>query len=363
MLLTLAPGFAPGVSAADGGYTITVSPSENGTVTADKSAATEGETITLTVAPDEMYKLESLVVNQTDVTTSVVDGKYAFEMPAEAVTVTASFKALELFGIILDKSRFVLPFGTEVDETLLRGLVGEIIAVYDHYDGPGIRRSDYELYNIDTDARVTTIKYINKVVQIWWNYGYPLTIDESIEHGNVTVEDSMASEGSSVKLTIVPDDGYKLDSITVMHGETPVYVYKKPNPYFMMPDGSVTISATFKKSIARYGVWIGDEEFTENTLAIEGDKGTATFDPETNTLTLDNFEYTGCDIETDVLNFEENLHFSDAGEISEHAISAMNRAVGKGLRKGKTESTVNPKDNATRAEMAAILHRFIEATK
>ena len=31
--------------------------------------------------------------------------------------------------------------------------------------------------------------------------------------------------------------------------------------------------------------------------------------------------------------------------------------------KGKTESTLNPKDNATRAEIAAILQRFIEANK
>ena len=38
----------------------------------------------------------------------------------------------------------------------------------------------------------------------------------------------------------------------------------------------------------------------------------------------------------------------------------MNWAVGKGLIKGKTESTLNPKDNATRAEIAAIIHRFAE---
>lgn len=41
----------------------------------------------------------------------------------------------------------------------------------------------------------------------------------------------------------------------------------------------------------------------------------------------------------------------------------MQYAVGSGLMKGKTESTLNPKDNATRAEVAAILQRFIEANK
>ena len=60
---------------------------------------------------------------------------------------------------------------------------------------------------------------------------------------------------------------------------------------------------------------------------------------------------------------EENLHFTDSSEISEYAVSAMNWAVGTGLMKGKSATTINPKDNATRAEIAAILQRFIEANK
>ncbi len=65
----------------------------------------------------------------------------------------------------------------------------------------------------------------------------------------------------------------------------------------------------------------------------------------------------------DAVTLEENLHFTDADEISEYAVSAMNWAVGTGLMKGKSATTINPKDNATRAEIAAILQRFIEANK
>ena len=65
----------------------------------------------------------------------------------------------------------------------------------------------------------------------------------------------------------------------------------------------------------------------------------------------------------DAVTLEENLHFTDANEISEYAVSAMNWAVGTGLMKGKSATTLNPKDNATRAEIAAILQRFIEANK
>ena len=65
----------------------------------------------------------------------------------------------------------------------------------------------------------------------------------------------------------------------------------------------------------------------------------------------------------DAVTLEENLHFTDADEISEYAVSAMNWAVGTGLMKGKSTTTINPKDNATRAEIAAILQRFIETNK
>ncbi len=57
------------------------------------------------------------------------------------------------------------------------------------------------------------------------------------------------------------------------------------------------------------------------------------------------------------------LSYDDFADISEYAIAPMQYAAGAGLMKGKTESTLNPKDFATRAETAAILHRFIEANK
>lgn len=57
------------------------------------------------------------------------------------------------------------------------------------------------------------------------------------------------------------------------------------------------------------------------------------------------------------------LSYNDYDDISEYAIASMQYACGSGLLKGRTESTLNPKENATRAEVAAILHRFIEENK
>lgn len=57
------------------------------------------------------------------------------------------------------------------------------------------------------------------------------------------------------------------------------------------------------------------------------------------------------------------LSYTDFEEISEYAIEAMQYAVGSSIMKGKTEATLNPKDFAARAEIAALLNRFIEYNK
>ena len=57
------------------------------------------------------------------------------------------------------------------------------------------------------------------------------------------------------------------------------------------------------------------------------------------------------------------LSYDDAFDIVEYAIPAIQYVAGAGVISGKTNSTINPKDNATRAEIAVILHRFIEKTK
>ena len=75
-------------------YTVTVADAENGTVTADKTAAAAGETVTLTVTPDTGYQLKSLKysdgTSDTDIPESA--GTYSFTMPDKDVTVSAEFE-------------------------------------------------------------------------------------------------------------------------------------------------------------------------------------------------------------------------------------------------------------------------------
>ena len=50
--------------------------------------------------------------------------------------------------------------------------------------------------------------------------------------------------------------------------------------------------------------------------------------------------------------------YSDADQISSWAMEAMAWACGKGIINGRTESTLAPKENAARAEVATMLMRM-----
>lgn len=52
--------------------------------------------------------------------------------------------------------------------------------------------------------------------------------------------------------------------------------------------------------------------------------------------------------------------FTDGGEVSEYAVSALRWAVERGIVNGKGSGILDPKGNATRAEAAAILARFLD---
>lgn len=88
---------------------------ENGTVICDKASAAEGETVTLTVTPDNGYELETLTVTTADGEPSGAplraplranvdltpgeNGTYTFAMPAAPVTVNATFKETTVTGL------------------------------------------------------------------------------------------------------------------------------------------------------------------------------------------------------------------------------------------------------------------------
>lgn len=151
-------------------YSIIISETEHGTVVADKETAIAGETVTLTITPEEGYELSTLTVVDGSGNTITVENNQ-FTMPEDNVNVSAVF------------------------------------------------------------TRIITI--------------YTVTINET-EHGNVEANPEEGEAGTVITLTITPDEGYELDTLTVESGGTAVAV---ENNQFVMPAGDVSVSATFKEII------------------------------------------------------------------------------------------------------------------
>ena len=84
---------------ANPNYKITIGDMENGSVTANPTAAKAGATVTLTATPDEGYALSTLTVTDrfgdAVKVTENADGTYTFTMPNGQVTVKATFVETE----------------------------------------------------------------------------------------------------------------------------------------------------------------------------------------------------------------------------------------------------------------------------
>lgn len=94
-------------------YGIVVGNSRHGTVTADRETANAGDTVTLTVSPEQDWVLDTLAVTSEsgeEIDLYIVEAgeKYTFEMPDSGVTVTAIF--MENNTIPINASEWALPW-------------------------------------------------------------------------------------------------------------------------------------------------------------------------------------------------------------------------------------------------------------
>ena len=240
-------------------------------------------------------------------------------------------------------------------------------------------------------------------------------------NGKVSLDKSTAKKGDSVTVTVTPDAGYQLDKLTITDakGKTVDVTKKSDGKYtFTMPDSKVTITPTFSKiedvkpskngfddvaSSAWYadavqyvtgkGLMNGtdDNQFSPNASTTRGmlmtvlaryagedTTGGATWyekgmnwakakgvsdgtNPNANItreqLVTMLYRYAG----TPAVNGSLS-DFSDAASVSSYAVNAMQWAVENGIVNG-SNGKLNPQDNATRAQVAAILMRFCEMSK
>lgn len=163
-------------------YVITIFDTEHGSVMADCATAQEGQKVILTVTPDEGYHLEGL-------TLSSKEGK----TPIEAVDGEYSF--------------------------LMPASNVEILSTFAQ-DAP-VQPEEPTLH--------------------------PITVSPVTDgHGKVTVDRVSAKAGDTVTLTVIPDEGYELETLKIATADGTEVPLTRDAYSFIMPDSPITISAVFR---------------------------------------------------------------------------------------------------------------------
>lgn len=232
-------------------YNITIETGlEHGMIEADKTEAAAGETVTLTVTPEDGYLLKegSLKVNDGEV--EVTDN--SFIMPEQDVMVTAEFEQLpaEKHTITIDSG---MEHGRiEVDkaeaaegETVLLTIIpeeGYILTT----DSLKVNDGQVEVANNSFVMPGQDVTITAEFAQITGEI-YTISIDPAMEYGSVEADKSEAEAGEMVGLTVVPEEGYRLTegSLKVNNGAVEV-----TNNSFLMPEQNVTVTAEFEKLAA-----------------------------------------------------------------------------------------------------------------
>ena len=236
-------------------YTVTAGACDNGSVTTDKQAATMGETVTITATPAAGYELDAYNVACETLNLAVtVNADCTFTMPADNVTVTATFK----------KSTYTVTVnpvenGTVVANPTSGNMGDEITLTITPAEGYELESVTVTGVNTNVAVTVTDGKFTmpaDDVVVIATFREIPvttytITVNPS-DNGTVTPSKTEAAEGDVITLTVTPAEGYELESLTVMMGETPVTV--TADNTFTMPAGNVVVSATFKEIVHTYNV-------------------------------------------------------------------------------------------------------------
>ena len=275
----------------------------------------------------------------------------------------------------------------------------------------------------------------------WYSTGggpttYAVTAPD-VENGTVRVSPSRASRGTTVTITVTPDEGYELESLTVLDSRDNEITLtdKGDGKYtFTMPSGRVTVEASFAEIAPEPlpfgdvddGDWFADAvrfvyengmmngvsetdfaphattsrsmivtilyrlegepvvdyamDFTDvagdayyaeavrwaASEGIVGGYGGGLFGSD-DAVTREQLAvilyryavYKGYDVS---IGEDTNiLSYADFADLSEYAIPAMQWACGAGIVNGTSESTLTPQGEATRAQVAAMLMRFVEA--
>ncbi|EEI85889.1 LPXTG-motif cell wall anchor domain protein [Anaerococcus lactolyticus ATCC 51172] len=253
-------------------YTITKEQTEGGTVSIDKSKATKGETVTITVTPKEGYEVGQ--VKGDNIPINLVDGKYPFKMPARDVTIRVTFNKKEVkpkvsYFVGVDGNnngkKVVVYTRTEPNKSEAGKLVEFTVTPFDDYEITSVyvRLSDGSGRNVEPlkqEGNKYSFIMPNQAVTIYANVQYVqppegtllVGINPNITNGSVTTNPRRPYPNDKVRITATPKQDYSLESLSVTKqwGGNVDVQYDNEGPYFIMPAENVTVYATFRQGAA-----------------------------------------------------------------------------------------------------------------
>ena len=220
------------------------------------------------------------------------------------------------------------------------------------------------------NATSTEITFTANEIPYTGKYSYEISTSVG-DHGTITV-DRYATEGERVTITVSPDDAYKLDDLSVTANGKEVEVIDNGDGTFSftMPSADVKISATFVEDPdwtepEEPATDVSDEWYAKavnwaaNVGVVNGYEDN-TFRPnrpitreQLAAILMNYAAYKG----QDVSNRADFTSYIDQPSV--WATETMQWAVAEGLISGVTADQLQPQGNATRAQVAAILERFL----
>ena len=194
---------------------------------------------------------------------------------------------------------------------------------------------------------------------------YPVTIPGKTENGTVTVSTKNATSGSTVTITVKPDDGFKLDELTVIdkNGNELKLTDKGNGKYtFTMPASKVEINAAFVKKVeispfsdVSTSAYYYEAVKWAQEKGITGGIGNGLFGPNQPCTRAQIVTFLWRAAGSPVANYTMNM--SDVPEGSYYA-EAVRWALSEGITTGTTENTFSPDSECTRAQAVAFLFRY-----
>lgn len=188
-------------------------------------------------------------------------------------------------------------------------------------------------------------------------------------HGSVTVSPKSASKGSTVTVTVTPDKGYALEtlSVTDKNGSALDLTDEGGGKYtFTMPSGPVTVTATFMddNTMLNYFVDVpaGAYYYDAVLWAAEGGIVTGTdavhFSPAASCTRAQLVTFLWRAAGSPVVNYAMNFNDVDGGV---YYAEAVRWAASEKVVEGTTAETFAPDAAVTRAQMVTMLYRFAKA--